>query len=148
MGCSVFTRPSIISGKPVTFSMGVTSTPASASAFGGAARADYFDAHLRQILGEINDAGFVRHANQSRLDFHVHLMSPFQNHTRIFTARLLGRLDTRQPTVCVSDIHFRVAQICCVFHGSSEVHRIKLFPFCIIHLYQKSRPGNDERFIA
>ena len=33
MGCSVFTRPSIISGKFVTASMGVTSTPASAITF-------------------------------------------------------------------------------------------------------------------
>ena len=32
IGCSVFTRPSIISGKFVTSSMGVTGTPASAMA--------------------------------------------------------------------------------------------------------------------
>ena len=33
IGCSVFTRPSIISGKCVTSSMGVTGTPASAMTF-------------------------------------------------------------------------------------------------------------------
>ena len=44
-GCSVFTRPSIISGKPVTSATSVTATPAS-RALGGAAGRDEVDAVL------------------------------------------------------------------------------------------------------
>ncbi len=59
VGCSVLTRPSIISGKPVWSETSTTSHPLFAQQATGAAGREDFDTSLRECAGKINDTGFV-----------------------------------------------------------------------------------------
>ena len=68
LGCSVFTRPSIISGKPVSSATSSTLRPASASALRGAAGRDELDAVAGERAGEIDQAGLVGHREQGAGD--------------------------------------------------------------------------------
>ena len=58
-GCSVLTRPSIISGKPVTSDTLTTGSPASARARGGAAGGDQLEAEGDEAAAEVDEPGLV-----------------------------------------------------------------------------------------
>ena len=67
-GCSVLTRPSRISGKPVRSSIGRTSMPGLAQLAGRAAGRDDLDAQLGEAAGEVDDAGLVGDREQRAPD--------------------------------------------------------------------------------
>ena len=67
-GCSVLTRPSIISGKPVTAATSVTLRPASLKAFEVPPVEISCDAVLGERLGEVDEPGFVRDRQQGAAD--------------------------------------------------------------------------------
>ena len=58
-GCSVLTRPSIISGKPVTSETLVTGSPASASALRGAAGGHQLEAAGGEAAAELDQPGLI-----------------------------------------------------------------------------------------
>ena len=66
-GCSVFTRPSSISGKPVYSATSVTGSADSASSARGAAGGQQRDAPLMQRPRELDDAGLVGDGDQRLL---------------------------------------------------------------------------------
>ena len=59
-GCSVLTRPSIISGKPVTSETFMTGSPAPAMARSRAAGRDELDPQIRKPLRQVDQATLVR----------------------------------------------------------------------------------------
>ena len=63
-GCSVFTRPSRISGEPVNSATSVTSMPGLADRRRGAAGGEDLDAQLAQPAGEVDDPGLVGDRDQ------------------------------------------------------------------------------------
>ena len=63
-GCSVFTRPSIISGKPVKSSIERTAIACAIELAGGAAGRDDLHAELREAVGELDDPALVGHRQQ------------------------------------------------------------------------------------
>ena len=58
-GCSVFTRPSSISGKPVISLTSFTGQPGVAQHLGRSAGGDELPAEGVELLGEIDEAGLV-----------------------------------------------------------------------------------------
>ena len=69
-GCRVLTRPSMISGKPVTSDTSRTGRPASRSARGGAAGGQQFDAARGERAGQFDQAGLVGNGQQRAADLH------------------------------------------------------------------------------
>ena len=67
-GCRVFTRPSIISGKPVSSATSFTGRPAAAMAARGAAGRDQLDAGGGQRPGGLDEAGLVGDRDQGAAD--------------------------------------------------------------------------------
>ena len=63
-GCSVLTRPSRISGEPVTAATEVTAMPRSCEVAQRAAGRQDLEAELDETAGELVDAGLVRHRDQ------------------------------------------------------------------------------------
>ena len=71
-GCSVFTRPSIISGNCVTSSMGVDRHAGVLERAGGAARRDDFRPELvDERAGEVSNAALVRNGHEHALDLRI-----------------------------------------------------------------------------
>ena len=68
VGCSVLTRPSIISGKPVTSETLTTGSPASARALAVPPVETSFEAAGVQGLGEGHQAGLVGDTQQRSAD--------------------------------------------------------------------------------
>ncbi len=67
-GCSVLTRPSSISGKPVTSEMSRTVRPPLASACACAAGGNQFDVEGGEAASQIEKAGLVADAEQGAAD--------------------------------------------------------------------------------
>ena len=63
-GCRVLTRPSSISGKPVTSATSVTGRPAARKALRGASRGEQFHAEAGETLGELDQARLVGRAQE------------------------------------------------------------------------------------
>ena len=72
-GCRVLTRPSIISGKPVTSETLMTGSPAVGEGPGGAAGRDQLDAEGGQAAGEVDQAGFVGNTQNCAHNVSVYL---------------------------------------------------------------------------
>ncbi len=69
-GCSVLTRPSIISGKPVKSSTARTGDASLGQGACGAASRDDLHAQLDQATGKVDDAGLVRDRKQRSAHSH------------------------------------------------------------------------------
>ena len=67
-GCSVLTRPSIISGKPVSSATSLTGSAGFGDRLGGAAGRDQLDAGRAEGRGEIDEAGLVGNRDQRPAD--------------------------------------------------------------------------------
>ena len=94
LGCSVLTRPSIISGKPVRSETSRTVEPRVAQRLGGAAGRDQFDAVPRQRRAQFGEPALVRHRQQGPGDLHV-------RHDRSFEqSALAGALERPRRCWC------------------------------------------------
>ena len=69
MGCSVFTRPSSISGKPVSSEMSLTAMPESRSSLAVPPVETELDPQAGELAGEVGQAGFVGDAEDGAVDF-------------------------------------------------------------------------------